>query len=815
MKASVRWLRELCPSLPDDAAAIAARLTSAGLEVEETHAFGLGAEACIVASVVSTRPHPSRSGLRLVTVDRGGAQQEVVCGAPNVPEVGGLVVLAPLGAHLPAKGMTIERRTIAGVPSEGMLCSEAELGLGDSSEGILVLPAGMTAPGTHLVQALPAARDTIFEIGLTPNRPDALGHRGIAREAAALFDVAPGEWQAAALAAGEGQREAGALAKFAAVSIEDAERCPHYGAAVVADVKVGPSPLAVRWRLASLGVRPISNVVDVTNLVMLEFGHPMHAFDLERIRGRKIVVRRARAGEPLRTLDGVDRALVEDDLVICDAEGPVALAGVIGGGDSEITAATRRVLLECAYFDARGVRRAARRHGLHTDASHRFERGVDWGDTRGALARAASLLGSLAEGTVAAGPHLVEARPLARRTVALRSERLDGLLGVAIDPAVARGILTRLGFLTRSDPGAAATSFGEIYEVPSHRPDIGREVDLIEEVARVHGYDAIPATLPAIRASRDAGPRSLLARRAREAAVASGLSEAITYSFVSPGDLAAVGAPEAAVVLRNPMSEEQSVMRTSLLPGLLRVLARARRHGERDARLFSVGPVFLEAEPGHPLPEERLAFAALLAGDREAWLTRPQSVDVWDGKGLAQAFVERLLGREASVRGATQAETDRPPPSLHPRGAAWIEVAGKRVGALGPVHPDVSESFGAGEAVVVEIDLEALQAVGPQPVRFVPLPRFPSSSRDMSLVVRDDVAAGDVEHAAREAAGDLAEQVALFNRFVGGSVPAGHASLALHVVYRAPDRTLTDADVDARHAQVVAVLEKRFGASLR
>jgi phenylalanyl-tRNA synthetase beta chain len=803
MKASVRWLRELCPSLPDDPAAIAARLTAAGIEVEATHAFGLGAEACLVARVVSTRPHPSRSGLRLVTVERGGsgadATQEVVCGAPNVPEPGGLVVLAPLGAHLPAKGMTIERRAIAGVPSEGMLCSEAELGLTDDSEGILILPPDLAAPGTPLVQALPAARDTILELGLTPNRADALGHVGLAREAAALFAV---PFSTADVLAEAGPAH-DALAKFVSVTIEDGERCPHYGAAVLVDVKVGPSPLDVRWRLASLGVRPISNVVDVTNLVMLEHGHPMHAFDLDRVRGRAIVVRRARAGELLRTLDGVDRTLAEDDLVICDGQGPVALAGVMGGGESEITAQTQRVLLECAYFDARGVRRAARRHGLHTESSHRFERGVDWGDTRAALTRASALVTRLAQGSEAAAPHLVEARPLARRTVLLRPERLEALLGVAVNPQEAFGILSRLGFVPQPRAGS--------WEIPGFRPDVAREVDLIEEIARVRGYDAIPTTLPPVRPSRDAAPREALARRGREAGMAMGLSEAITYSFVSPADLAAIGAPQASVALRNPMSEEQSVMRTSLLPGLFRAVAHARRHGEREARLFSVGPLFLPGEGA--LPEERLAFAALVAGDRPAWLTRPQNVDVWDAKGIAEGITLRLVRREATLRPMAAGER---PPVLHPRGAAWIEVAGKRVGSLGPLHPDVAEVFEVGEGIVlVEVDLQALDGVGVQVARFAPLPRFPASTRDLALVVRDDVPAGDVEHAARDAAGDLAEHVSLFDRFVGGNVPAGHASLAVHVVYRAADRTLTDVEVDARHAQVVAELEKRFGASLR
>jgi phenylalanyl-tRNA synthetase beta chain len=802
MKASVRWLRELCPQLPDDANAIAARLTAAGIAVDATHAFGLGAEACLVASVVATRPHPSRSGLRLVSVDRGGAQQEVVCGAPNVPDPGGLVVLAPLGTHLPAKGMTIERRTIAGVASEGMLCSEAELGLGDDASGILVLPAGAAAPGSLLLSVLPAARDTILEIDLTPNRPDGLGHIGIAREAAALFEVpfAPHPPEPPARVRDE------ELSRYISVTIEDAERCPHYGAAVLVDARVAPSPLEVRWRLASLDVRPISNLVDVTNLVMLETGHPMHAFDLDRVHGRKIVVRRAREGEKLVTLDGVERTLVADDLVICDGEGPVALAGVMGGGNSEINEGTTRVLLECAYFDPRGVRRASRRHGLHTESSHRFERGVDWGDTAAAIARAASLVAKLSGAEMVKETRVFEAAPQARRTVALRHERVDALLGIHVPHGDARATLDRLGFACRSSqPGL------DVWEVPSFRPDISREVDLVEEVARTRGFDAIPAVLPAMRASRDDGPREGLRRRARDAAVALGLSEAVTYSFAAPADLEALGAPAPVVKLVNPLSERGTVMRTSLLPGLLRAAARARRHGEPDARLFTVGTLFLAGTEG--AVDERIGLAAVLSGDRPAWLAKPAPVDVWDAKGVAQGLVERMLRREASVR---LASADDRPRHLHPRGAAWIEVDGARVGSLGPLHPDVAEAFDLeGAAIVVEADLQALDAVGLRALRFSPLPRFPASTRDISVVVPADVGAGEVERAVREVAGDLAEQVALFDRFVGGSVPAGHASLALHVVYRAADRTLTDAEVDQRHAQVVAEVQKRFRAQLR
>ena len=322
MKASYQWIRQLAPGLDADEKTLAERLTSAGLEVEGMTAYGAGAESCVLAWVVGTRPHPTKSGLRLVTVDRGGGTQEVVCGAPNVPDPGGVVVLAPLGTHLPAKGMTIARREIAGVVSEGMLCSEAELGLSDDAAGILVFPAGFAEPGAKLVDAIPEVRDMLFEIGLTPNRPDGLGHVGLAREAAALFGI---PWKMPAPESPV-KRTDRTVAQDLTVTIEDADRCPHYGAAIVTGATIGPSPASVRYRLSALGVRPISNAVDVTNIVMLEHGHPMHAFDADRVRGGRIVVRLAREGEVLVTLDGVERKLSADDLVIADGEGPIALA---------------------------------------------------------------------------------------------------------------------------------------------------------------------------------------------------------------------------------------------------------------------------------------------------------------------------------------------------------------------------------------------------------------------------------------------------------------------------------------------------------
>jgi phenylalanyl-tRNA synthetase beta chain len=832
MRVSYRWLCELLPALSATPAEVAERLTTAGLEVEAVQAFGAGLERVLVAAVREVEQHPERSGLRLVTVDRGGQQQRVVCGAPNVPGPGGLVVLAPVGTTLPAVGVTLTPRDIGGVVSEGMLCSEAELGLGDGADGILVLPEGTAEPGTPLPDALPGAQDTLFELGVTPNRPDALGHVGVARELGMLFglDFTPPEPAAPARTA---EAELGSLIS---VDNEDTERCPHYGAGVVLDVQIAPSPLWLRWRLYSLGVRPISNVVDITNLILLEYGQPMHAFDLDRVRQSRIVVRRARAGEPFTTLDGVARKLVEDDLVICDGEGPSALAGVMGGEDSEIRDETRRVLLECAYFTPRGIRRTSRRHALHTESSFRFERGVDWGAVPRVLEHAKSLLTELCSGAAVPGALHAKGPAPAIPQATLRSGRLDALVGKPIDFDEALGILRRLGFGVGSVQGQGAAASADVVGA-SWRPDISREVDLIEEVARVHGLDRIPTVLPAIAPQT---PRSSgrLERDISAHAVSLGLSEAITFAFVSPRELEAVHAPPPVVRLSYPLTEERSVMRTSLLPGLLEALGRARRRGQPDARLFAVGARFLPpsdaprsaaAEAARPklegdareLPEERPSFAALLAGTRPAYLTaHPDEYDVYDAKGLALELVERMTRQSASVEHSVGEHALH----LHPRGAAVLRVGGTTVGVLGPLHPDVVDALDlGGGAQIVELDLAALEAVGRAVPRFAPIPRLPAVSRDLALVVHDDVPAGRVEALIRGAAGGLCESVELFDLFRGGSVPEQHRSLAFHVVYRDPGaatdpdhaRTLTDKEVDARQAEVIRAAEKELGASLR
>jgi len=827
MRASYRWLKELLPELTASPDEVALRFGAAGLAVDGVRSFGAGLEAILVVRVLAKEPHPKRAALNLVTVDRGGVEQRVVCGASNVPEPGGLVVLAPLGATLPGMDGPLTPREIGGVLSEGMLCSETELGLAESAEGILILPDGSVAPGTRFVDAFPAAMDTIYELDVTPNRPDALGHVGLARELAALFGLPflPPDTGSPVRSSDE------AINALIRVDNRDTERCPHYAAGAVLDVTIAPSPLWLRWRLHSLGVRPISNVVDITNLLLLEFGQPLHAFDLDQVRGGQIIVRRATAGEPFATLDGVERTLDADDLVIADAEGPSALAGVMGGQVSEIRESTRRVLVESAYFVPRGVRRTARRYGLHTEASHRFERGVDYEQVSHVLERAKTLLTQLASGRAVSGAiHARGAEPVLAE-INLRSSRLDALLGAPVPFTEACAIIERLGFPVLAVSGSGASAVLRTRAV-SFRPDVTREVDLIEEVCRVRGLDAIPTRLPAVipQPPRATGK---LEREVGAAAVALGLSEAVTYAFVSESDLEKLHAPKPSVRLSNPLSEERNVMRTSLLPGLLEALRRARRRGETRARLFTLGSCFgalvskpvggtrprLEADVGC-LPREELRFAAVLAGTRHEYLSlKPEEVDVYDAKGIAVELIERVSGKRASVR-----LSPSKPGHLHPRGASDIWLGDVLLGQLGPLHPDVVDSLDLGQsAQIIELDLEALQTLGKGVPQFRAIPRLPAVTRDLSLVVGEAVGAGKVGEVLERAGGALCESIELLGLFRGGSLPDGQKSLTFRVICRDPKartlaeeaRTLTDKEVDEVQARMLKAAQTEFGATLR
>jgi phenylalanyl-tRNA synthetase beta chain len=829
MLASHAWLQELTglDFAPDE---VAARLTAAGIEVEGMRRVGDGLAHVVIAEVRAARPHPKRDKLRLVTVFDCQSEHEVVCGAPNVPAAGGRVVLAQLGAKLPG-GLEISERELGGVTSRGMLCSERELDAGSDESGILVLDAGtLAAPGSPAAEAL-RLRDTVYDLSLTPNRPDCLGHLGLARELCVLFGApftppsprpgarvaaaASGQWPqrehvfALGLGGASGGAEVGGVAPVR-IEIEAAEHCPRYGAGLVLGAHVGPSPFWLRHRLHVLGLRPISNVVDATNYILMLFGHPIHAFDHDRVRGSRIRVRLARAGERMHTLDGAEHELCSDDLLICDAEGPVALAGVMGGQNSEISASTERVLIECAYFDPRSVRRTSKRTGLHTDASHRFERGVDFGGVRTVLTHAVALIAQLSGGVAVAEALDVVASALPTSKLRLRASRVEAVLGMAVPAERTERLLRGIGCKL------ALVSDGFEVEAPTHRPDITREVDLIEELARLTGYDGLPSALPRIVPSEQGTPEAIrIVRRLRESAAAAGLDEAVTYAFISARELTAARAPELALRIVNPLSDERSVMRTSLLPGLAAVLRQAQRQQQKSFAQFELARVF-SPRAGQALPEERHRLGLLLWGQRRYWYGEGELFDFYDAKAAVEAVVRPLCGQLPETRLDEALSTEAP--ELHPKRGARVMLAGKAIGVLGELHPEVVERLELeGRPVWAVLDVgalaEAIATVGR--AKIAELPRFPSATRDLAVVVAEGLAAGEVATVLRAAAGPRCEAVTLFDLYRGDPVPSGHKSLAFHLVYRDAEATLTDKIVDELHAAVTRVAEQRFGASVR
>ncbi len=826
MLVSFRWLQELCP-VDADVAEVARRISLAGLEVEAMEEKGANLAGVVLAEVRAKSPHPKKDKLTLVTVFDGENELEVVCGAPNVPDPGGRVLFARSGAVLP-NGMEIASRKVGGVESNGMICSEAELEIGADAEGIVVVDSGDGAlPGTGVADALDL-HDVILDIGLTPNRPDCLGHVGIAREIGVLFGVGYKSRKAAGpqrtFAAGgsfqsgepttrltplwDTESETVDAPELAAIAVEiaDGDRCPRYGAALVSGVKVAPSPFWLRYRLHNLGLRALSNVVDATNLILLEWGHPIHGFDLARLGGSKVIVRRAAEGEKMATLDGIERTFTADDLLICDGDGPVAVAGVMGGLDTEIRDETKDVLIECAYFDPRSIRRTSRRLGLHTDSSHRFERGVDPEAIPRVLASAASLIAELGGGAAATTAIDRVAIAYEPASIHFRPARAAQLLGTPVSKDESLGILESLGCSIVERSGDAITA-----EAPSWRPDLKREVDLIEEVARVRGYEEIPTAVPRVHPS-EAGTPGLLKfiDRLRDATVAAGLHEAINYAFLSVDDLGKARVSTDAVPLANPLSEERSVMRTSLLPGLAGAATRAQRHGATEVRLFELARTFRPSDD--VLPQEDTVLAIALAGDRSGWIGGGQSFDLYDGKGVIQAVVDRVFGQ------APKLVLGDVPGFLHPKRSAVVTLASRPIGFVGEIHPSVGDHLGLiGRVVYAELDVSGLDALSEElgPTQASGLPKFPAVARDIAMLVRDEFSAGEIADALRDASKGLAESVRLFDLYRGDQIPVGHRSLAFRVTYRDSGGTLTDKRVDKVHASLAKLASDRFEATIR
>jgi phenylalanyl-tRNA synthetase beta chain len=789
MLLSLSWLRELTP-YQGTAQELADRLTMLGLEIEDIYNPFEAIMGVVVGRVLTRQAHPDSDHLSCCTVDVGGdGALPIVCGAANVA-AGQLVPVATVGVTLPG-GLTIKKSKIRGQVSEGMICSESELGLAEEkSPGIMVLPESC-AVGTALPVAL--SLDTcVLDVSITPNRADCLSVLGIARETAMAYGL-PLTLPEVAYAE-SGPEAAGQVA----IAIEDPEQCPVYRAKLLSGVTVGPSPDRIRWRLMAIGQRPISNVVDATNYVLFELGQPLHAFDRHKLAGNVVGVRNAKEGETIVTLDGQERKLTARDLLICDSEKPVALAGVMGGANSEMEAGSTEVLLECAVFRPGTIRKTARRLALPSEASYRFERGVDQVGSVYALNRAVALMLETAGGTALPGVAVAEPKPFVPRGIGFRPARATLLLGEEMPEAFCRTVLSGLGCgLTETDPsGAFAVT------PPSCRLDLEREADLIEEVGRVYGLDRIAPRLPRVAKALDDVPAESefgFWARLRAFAVGVGLREAVNYSFVGHSDLDILCLDTACrVSVANPLSEDQNVMRPMLAPGLLGTVRHNLSHGNASLRLFEVARIFTADGEAESTAREAGRLGIVLHGPRhpEAWpWPKDELAGYPDIKGLVEAlFAHFKLPAAVFARDETL-------PWLAPQ--VSVTVAGRRLGVIGQVTPEVADAYHARHPLwLAELDLDAIRALADGVKRgFKTLPGFPPVRRDVTLAVPAGVTVGAILTAMAAAKAAIFEDVVLLDAFT----PEGtdERRLTFRLTYRHAEKTLKDKEVDKVHEALV------------
>jgi phenylalanyl-tRNA synthetase beta chain len=788
MRVPLSWLRDFAP-IEGSTEDLAAAFSNLGLVVDGVEVVGGGLDGVVVARVAGLRPHPDADRVQLVDVDAGEGVLQIVCGAFNMAE-GDLVPLATLGTVMP-DGMVISRRKMRGEWSNGMLCSPSELGLPDGGEkGILILAKDVAVPGTSLRSALGLDADVVFDLDISPNRPDALSVAGIARDLAAALGVA--------FRLPTFPHAVDEAIERPAVTIGAADLCPRFTATVFDGVVIEPSPPWLARRLQLAGMRPISNVVDISNYVMLELGQPNHAYDLDRLPGRGLGVRRARPGERLVTLDGVERHLETDDCLIVDgADRPVGIAGIMGGASSEISDATTTVVLEAAYFTPMAIARTGTRLALHTEARSRFERGVDPAMIDRAVDRFASLLAGSRQGPtvdVSSPEHLPAPRP-----VQVRTARVNEILGTSLTASDVGGLLAPIGFATEAaDDGALTVT------IPTWRPDSAREIDVIEEVARLHGYGNIARSLPpGVRRGGGLTAYQRQRRQVRDILAGAGVTEAWTTTFLGPGDLERAGLPGDAVEVENPLDRSESLLRTSLLPGLLKAVRFNSDRQTPDVRLFEIGHVFgLPSDGGVPVPDEREDLAIVVAGSgADAVLaTRLWSVLA---EGLRLEGIRLDAGYVAG---------------LHPTRAARIVAlsSGQVLGAVGEVDPAAVAAYGlSGRVGFMWAELRPLLASPRRASQAQPISRFPASDFDLAFVVDEDVAAGDVQATLRSAGGTLAESVALFDVYRDDTLGSDRRSLAFHVRLRALDHTLTEAEVAAARERMLDAALRSHGAALR
>jgi phenylalanyl-tRNA synthetase beta chain len=804
MKKSLKWLRDyvdikLAPR------ELADKLTMAGLEVGAINTVGGTWDNVVIGEVVALNPHPNADRLKLATVDLGAEKVTTVCGAPNIG-LGQRVAFARIGASLidphTGRAAVLKPAKIRGVASEGMVCSEKELGISEDHQGILVLPpeapVGMPA-STYL-------GDVVFDLDITPNRPDCLSVLGIAREIAALTG------ESLHLPEIDYQESEESIDSLVSVNVVDGNLCPRYCASLVTGIKIGPSPAWLQQRLNSCGMRPINNVVDATNYVMLEYGQPLHAFDYDRLNGHQIIVRTAGAGEIITTLDGSKRTLNPEILVIADRERAVAVAGIMGGLDSEVTDRTDNILLESANFNQAAIRRGCSHLQFQSEASIRFDKGLSSELPLLPLKRATRLLLEIAGGKAAKGIIDVYAGKSEPKPISLTAREVKRLSGLKLSIDEITAVLNTLGFDCRK----GASGLQVLVSAPYWRNDIRCAADLVEEVARMVGYEKIPmtrlrASLPAQKPGLSLQARqNELKDKLRNILTGLGFQEILTYSLVSLEKLQKVWQQLELEIsplkVANPMTREQEYLRTSLRAGLLTALAHNRKFEQPGIRLFEIGKVFLPQ--GKDLPEEREMLCAVLSGTRAelSWQTDDRSLDFFDAKGVVESLLNQL-----ELKASFGHSDDE---GLYPGRGAALTVEDDRVGVVGDVHPKVAQAFELSDAVsLVEIDLEKLLAKIATTRRYQSIPRFPSVSRDMALLVDERVTYRSVEEVVQGF--PLVTKVTLFDLYRGEQIAKGKKSFAIRIVYQSASRTLTDEEVDQSQKQMLAKLGEELGATLR
>jgi phenylalanyl-tRNA synthetase beta chain len=800
MKVSYKWLKELV-DFDWSAEELADKLTFAGLEVESIEPWGTSLDKVIVGQVKKIEKHPDAEKLSVCLVDTGTEVLQIICGAKNV-KAGMKAPLALIGARLPAD-LQIEKVVLKGVESYGMLCSEKELGIGEESEVIMILEPD-TKIGEPLSDALDL-EDFILYIDITPNRPDALSMIGIARDVSALSGskLEKPEFQLKEIEE--------SASKWIEVVIDDPIGCPRYAARVIKDVKIGKSPFWLRRRLECCGMRAINNVVDATNYVLLETGHPLHAFDYNLLsalsgkKGKRILVRRAKEKEKFFTLDGIERTLNPEVLLITDENKPVAIAGIMGGMESEVTEKTKDVLLESAYFDPRVIRRGRIYLGLNTEASYRFERGADPNVLIKAADQAAYLMQNLCEGKVLEGVVDNYPEPILPASVTFRPQRCSRVLGIGMGEKEIENILCNLELKI-----SKKSSSNLLVEIPTFRPDLTREIDLIEEVVRIYGYDKIES---AFRAGGELftaiSDEDKLIRKIKNLLAGKGFFEVVSNNLVDPVKMSRINPSKEAVRILNPLNEELSVLTTSLSYNLLLILSWNLNRKEKDLRIFELAKVFWSTEKKQS--EERLKLEIALCGRKNPifWGDKEKPVDFYDLKGVLEDLLRGLRIERFNFSPKVS--------NLFSEGMSFELHGQERVlGSLGKVSKEMLKLFDLEQEVfLAELDFQTLSELIPPARFYTPLPKFPRVERDISMLVDEAILSSELEKTIRESGGKLVEKVYLFDLYRGAQVPKGKKSLAYAIWYRSEEKTLTDQEVEIVHKKIIEGLKTGFGAELR